>query len=98
MYWAWNSGYINMKIEGITPKCQGRNNLFQFHIGGYQAPYQTAQKISFVLKKTQSIKIQVNVQNMLEKVHLSKEYQIMSPGKKAKEMSDNMSTMFSIIQ
>jgi hypothetical protein len=40
----------------------------------------------------------VNVQNVLEKVHLSKEYQIMSPGKKAKEMSDNMSTMFSIIQ
>jgi hypothetical protein len=98
MYWAWNSGYINMKIEGITPKCPGRNNLFQFHIGGYQAPYQTAQNISFAIKRSQNIEIQMNVQNILEKVQLSKEYQIMSPGKKAKEMSESMSTMFSILQ
>ena len=98
MYWAWNSGYINMKIEGITAKCPGRNNLFQFHIGGYQAPYQTAQKISCAFKRSQSVEIQMNVQNMLEKVQLNKEYQIMSPGKKAKEMSESMSTMFIILQ
>ena len=98
MYWAWNSGYINMKIEGITAKCPGRNNLFQFHIGGYQAPYQTAQNISCAFKRSQSIEIQMNVQNVLEKVQLSKEYQIMSPGKKAKEMSESMSTMFIILQ
>ena len=40
----------------------------------------------------------MNVQNILEKVQLSKEYQIMSPGKKAKEMSESMSTMFIILQ
>ena len=44
------------------------------------------------------VEIQMNVQNMLEKVQLNKEYQIMSPGKKAKEMSESMSTMFSILQ
>lgn len=30
MYWAWNSGYINMKIEGITPKCQDATIYFNF--------------------------------------------------------------------
>lgn len=35
MYWAWQSGYINMKIEGKSSSCKTRKNAFQFHIGGY---------------------------------------------------------------
>jgi hypothetical protein len=39
MYWAWNSGYIFMKIEGTSPsvaRSQGQpNGEFFFHIGGF---------------------------------------------------------------
>ena len=38
MYWAWQSGYINMKIEGKSPSCKTRKNEFHFHIGGYLKP------------------------------------------------------------
>jgi hypothetical protein len=39
MYWAWNSGYIFMKLEGTSPsvlRVQGQpNGEFMFHIGGF---------------------------------------------------------------
>ena len=39
MYWAWQSGYVNMKIEGKSPQCKSRKNVFQYHIGGYLPPF-----------------------------------------------------------
>lgn len=33
MYWAWNSGYIFMKLEGTSPKSTAVNNKFYYHIG-----------------------------------------------------------------
>lgn len=36
MYWAWNSGYIFVKLEGLSPKAPVNAtglNLFQYHIG-----------------------------------------------------------------
>ncbi len=35
MYWSWQSGYINLKLEGRSNRCKTRNNEFQFHLGGY---------------------------------------------------------------
>ena len=31
MYWAWQSGYINMKIQGTSLSCKTRKNAFDFH-------------------------------------------------------------------
>jgi hypothetical protein len=39
MYWAWQSGYINLKIEGRSPQSKNRKNVFQYHIGGYLQPF-----------------------------------------------------------
>ncbi|TDE11580.1 MbnP family protein [Dyadobacter psychrotolerans] len=39
MYWAWNSGYIFMKLEGTSPAATSANSKFYYHIGlfgGYQ--------------------------------------------------------------
>jgi len=38
MYWAWQSGFINFKLEGASPVCNSRNHKFQYHIGGYMPP------------------------------------------------------------
>jgi len=35
MYWSWNSGYIFMKLEGISPNSTEPNKDFKFHIGGF---------------------------------------------------------------
>lgn len=39
MYWAWHSGYINLKVEGRTGHC---GNI-EWHLGGYQYPFANAQ-------------------------------------------------------
>ncbi|MCF0054604.1 MbnP family protein [Dyadobacter sp. CY356] len=33
MYWAWSSGYIFLKLEGISSKAESANNKFYYHIG-----------------------------------------------------------------
>ncbi|RYU94513.1 MbnP family protein [Emticicia agri] len=33
MYWAWNSGYIFVKMEGTSPQSTAKNNMFMYHIG-----------------------------------------------------------------
>lgn len=35
MYWAWNSGYIFMKMEGTSPVSTAAANKIQYHIGGF---------------------------------------------------------------
>ena len=38
MFWAWNTGYIFMKLEGRSPASTSPGNIFEFHIGGYKKP------------------------------------------------------------
>ena len=33
MYWAWSSGYIFLKLEGLSSKATSANNKFYYHIG-----------------------------------------------------------------
>ena len=60
MYWAWNSGYINFKLEGKSPLCETRNNEFSFHLGGYSAPYPSYQIIKLAVKKSNQLTIKVD--------------------------------------
>lgn len=40
MYWEWNSGYIFMKLEGVSPVAPAaQNNTFIYHIGGFGGGY-----------------------------------------------------------
>lgn len=38
MYWTWQSGYINAKLEG-TVWNDGQPETFQYHLGGYSHPF-----------------------------------------------------------
>ncbi len=98
MYWSWQSGYINFKIEGISPSCKTRKNKFQFHIGGYQQPYKTTIRVSFQVKNTstKNIIIHLNISDFFTEIDLKSENQIMIPGKEAKEIADSLPKLFSI--
>lgn len=40
MYWDWNSGYIFMKLEGISTLAPAtQNNTFFYHVGGFGGGY-----------------------------------------------------------
>ena len=36
LFWSWNSGYIGLAVEGVSPASTESGNVFQFHVGGYK--------------------------------------------------------------
>ena len=95
MYWAWQSGFINMKIEGKSSSCKTRKNAFQFHIGGYMKPNYAIRTIE--LKPINSnLEINVDAAELFKYINLKENNSIMIPGSKAMELADKAVGMFSI--
>jgi hypothetical protein len=98
MYWAWQSGYINMKMEGKSPSCNteasGRKNEFQFHIGGYLQPYYAMRKKVISVNHNGDVTIVIDTSIFFAEIELSKTSSVMIPGKTAMELSDTMAKMF----
>ena len=64
MYWAWQSGYINFKIEGNSSSCKTRKNQFFFHVGGYKKPNYSLKMITLdVLIPKSTIDITINLKD-----------------------------------
>ncbi len=96
MYWAWQSGYINFKLEGTSKVCKTRNNIFQFHIGGYQSPNATLQTINLPAKNNSIIEINVALDQFLNGIDLKNANEIMSPGENAVKLAKLYQTIFSV--
>ncbi len=50
MFWAWNTGYIFLKLEGKSPESKSQGNIFEYHIGGYKNPTNCIRKINLSFK------------------------------------------------
>jgi hypothetical protein len=46
MFWAWNTGYIFLKLEGQSPASKSPGNIFEYHIGGYKQPSNCIRKVT----------------------------------------------------
>jgi hypothetical protein len=104
MYWAWNSGYINAKLEGSCKTYNGsKKHPFEFHIGGYMQPYYALRKIQLNLPgeniaSGSRIFIYADASAWLAGIDLKTGHSVMIPGKQAMEVADRYSRMFSIKQ
>ncbi len=98
MYWAWQSGYINFKIEGKSNQCKTRNNEFQFHLGGYQYPFNAMQTVYLDFFQQGKTSIYLDVESFISEIDLSKQHHIMSPGKAAVTLSEKIVQSFSVKQ
>lgn len=97
MYWAWQSGYINMKLEGTSSSCKTRKNEFHFHIGGYLYPNYAMKSVLLETKNGKSnLEIVVDLSKIFATIDLSKSNSIMIPGKKAMEIAAASVSMFYI--
>lgn len=96
MYWAWQSGYINLKIEGQSPSCKTRKQQFQFHLGGYLPPYNALRRkvIPVTITDDNTINIGMDLAIFLAEVNLSITPTVMTPGKTAMELVDISTKMF----
>ena len=92
MYWAWNTGYIYLKIMGKSSTVPSNSHEFEFHLGGYRSPFATAQ----------TIQVNLNDQNIYfdleklfsESINLTKNHHIMLPCKDAFLISQGLSACF----
>ena len=92
MYWTWQSGYINFILEGNSNLCPTRKNIFTFHIGGYQAPYNTYRQV--VLNTDNNPIVYLDLYTLLNEVDLTTNHSIMSPNKAAMEFSNLLQILF----
>ncbi len=98
MYWSWQSGYINFKIEGKSPSCNTRKNKFQFHIGGYQQPFAATRSLTldFSTTKNKVLIIDLEMATLFNTISLNTLNQVMIPGKEAIQIADIIPSLFSL--
>jgi hypothetical protein len=109
MYWAWQSGYINFKLEGTSTRCTARHRKFQFHLGGYLSPFESSQILRLELPKfsehnfahqqqrgQRELVLSVDIKKFLEVIDLATLHSIMSPSYKAVKLSRQAARAFTL--
>jgi len=95
MYWSWQSGYINWKIEGTSLSSKTRKNVFQFHIGGYLPPNLAVRTVTFEPQKgINNHVVRVQLDELFNQIRLKETNTIMIPGKPANELANLFKTCF----
>lgn len=98
MYWAWQSGYINFKLEGKSNVCATRNHEYSFHIGGYAGRDKAVQHVVLKIHQSNIIDISVNIDQFLGGIDLSKQNSVMIPGPEAVSLAERLAGIFQIVQ
>ncbi len=101
MYWAWNSGYINVKVEGRSNNCPTLYHAFEFHLGGYMPPHQTVRKVvipldkmKIVAGKTTFLLVNTDLAKFFNRIQLAMTNKVVIPSKAAAQMADYFQDVF----
>lgn len=95
MYWAWHSGYINIKIEGISSSVSNTKNDFSYHLGGYEEPFESSQIVGFKTNSS-ALNFTLNLDQILTEELFSELLHLMLPGAKAQELSKSFAGCFKL--
>lgn len=88
MYWAWNTGYIQCRLEGYSTESKGKKGKFEFHLGGYSGNYATDFKMCLDLAETSgNPEILIDLKPLMDAVSLKKTWSVLTPGPQAWEFS-----------
>ncbi len=92
MYWTWQSGYINFKLEATVA-----DQELSYHIGGFMYPNNACRKVKLSCHTNEyHFHIQVDPEQLLEEVDYENIKSIMSPGKSANFIADLLPSIFSL--
>ncbi len=98
MYWTWQNGYINIKIEGRCNASPARKHEFQFHLGGYLSPFAAIQTVTLNTLTTADLLIAVDLAAWLNAIPMKDQHHIMSPSTEAVRLSQQFATLFHLVQ
>lgn len=96
MFWTWQSGYINCKIEGRSNLCKTRHNEFQLHLGGYAVPDNSLQEVRLTIPEGVEVDIAIPLDKFLSRVDIAKHNAIMSPGQDAVVVARKLASVFEV--
>jgi hypothetical protein len=105
MYWTWNSGYLSLKMEGVSDASEQPAHLIAYHIGGYRPPYSTIQQILLtqdkMIRANQRGKIILEIPIELDRffngptsLRIKEISDCTTPGDLAKKISENFAGSF----
>lgn len=94
MFWSWQSGYINAKIEGFSRKNPARRGIFEWHLGGYRAPFLAAQTVFLAATPRLHLTLTMDIATLLERCNWPTQHHIMSPGPEATAFSAALAQTF----
>lgn len=95
MYWAWHTGYVNLKIEGTCDACPSPKKEFEFHIGGFQSPFNAARTITLKANNP-NLEIIFDISIILNEAFATNNFRVMSPSSSAMRMADAAAKSFYI--
>ncbi|RYZ46261.1 MAG: hypothetical protein EOP49_23590 [Sphingobacteriales bacterium] len=98
MYWAWHSGYINMKLEGRSPACTTRKQAFQYHLGGFLNGDACDQQLSLpVSPDSRAITIGIDLSLFFSNLDMAGTPAVMMPGLQSRALSVVAARMFFVL-
>ena len=95
MYWAWQSGYINTMIKGQFTLSSKPLKEFEFHLGGFMAPFNAYQRVSLPACSHDKLTIQWDLDSWFSSPVFIQHDRIMSPRIEAVQMSEFLASQFS---
>jgi hypothetical protein len=106
MFWAWNTGYVFLKIEGRSPQSKSTGNIIEYHVGGFKSPsnirtieLKCKAKLNVKEGKNSDVHIKTDV-NEIFKMPVTIDFSVLSSVTDLNNstlMADNYADMFSII-
>ncbi|MCB0395818.1 MAG: hypothetical protein KDD36_04140 [Flavobacteriales bacterium] len=93
MYWTWQSGYVNFKMEGTSGASDKR---FEFHLGGYQHPFSSLQIITLDVPAKRDVNLMLDLGQFFKEVDLSGQKNIMSPCAEGVTLSQQLAHCFGV--
>ncbi len=107
MYWTWNTGYIQAKLEGTYKDANNADQGFRHHIGGVAAGEETPREVTLMFSNPVEVSSSV-AGSFVIKTDLAKWFgpatpikvantsNMMHPGPMAAKIADNYKEMFSV--
>jgi len=93
MYWAWNSGYINCKIEGRSERSVALDHQLEYHLGGYLPPNTTSREVRLPVGKT----LVLDLQEFLESIKPGQFPTVTAPGPEAVRLCEVLARSFRMV-
>jgi hypothetical protein len=88
MYWTWQSGYINFKMEGFIGDISKEENKFEYHLGGYSDKNNAYQLVDLSIQSlSENLQFQMPIDLIFKSIFSEKKYNIMSPSASAVSLS-----------